>query len=175
MSIGKQEFVELHVKIPQDVMKELNRWADQRRVARTQLIEDSLREHLRRISHLENTVAMKEKELAELEEEMQPAKDMIDSFIDGLLSPNSSEMTLGWEYERIANFFLRALRKKDHIYIPIDVWRRIKEALPPTRKNPFSPLTDYEHLCKILYPADPYYFERCLQEDHDIYLVKAGS
>ena len=170
MNSRSGEEAELHVKIPRDLIVELSKRAEQRRISRTQLIEDSLREHLRRIKTLENVIAVREHEIEELKNEMQPSKDMITSLIEDLLQ-RSSDFSLGWEYERIANFFIRALTRSEHLYCPIEAWRRIKEALPPSRRNPFSPFTDYEQLCRILYPADPYYFERCLENNKDIYLV----
>ena len=168
-SKGKEE-VELHIKVPKDLIDELSKRAEQKRISRTELIEDSLREHLRRIRTLENVIAVREREIEELRGEIKPSKDMVTSLIEDLLQ-RPSNINLGWEYERIANFFIRGLTRYGHIYCPIEAWRRIKEALPPNRRNPFSPLSDYEQLCRILYPADPYYFERCLQNNKDIYLV----
>jgi len=171
MSSTDKEEVEFHVKIPRDLIDELSKRAEQKRISRTELIEDSLREHLRRIKTLENTIAVREREIEELKDGIQPSRDMITSLIEDLLQ-RGSEISVGWEYERIANFFIRALNRSEHLYCPIEAWRRIREALPPSRRNPFSPFTDYEQLCRLLYPADPYYFERCLQNNKDIYLVR---
>ena len=170
MDSKREEDVELHIKIPRDLIDELTLRADERRMSRTELIEDSLREHLRRIKALENVIAVKEQEMEQLKDEIQPCRDMIGSLVEDLLQ-RPTNIGLGWEYERIATFFIRALTRYEHLYCPIEAWRKIKEALPPNRRNPFSPLSDYEQLCKILYPADPYYFERCLQSNKDIYLV----
>jgi len=166
------EEVDIHIKIPRKILDELTKRAEQKRISRTELIEDSLKEHLHRIKTLENIVAVKEKELQEINDEIQPSKDMIESLFEDLLQQNPN-ISFGWEYERISRFLLRALTRFGHLYCPIDSWRKIKAALPPGRRFPFSQFTDYEQLCRILYPADPFYFERCLQNNKPIYLVKA--
>ena len=66
MSPRSKEEVELHIKIPRDLIKELSKRAEQKRISRTELIEDSLREHLRRIKTLENVIAVREQEIEEL-------------------------------------------------------------------------------------------------------------
>jgi len=163
---------ELHIKISSDLITELTKRAEQRRISRTELIEDSVRAHLSQIKTLENVIVVREREIKELKDKIKPSQDMITSLIKDLLqyTPNIS---LGWEYERIVNFFTRALTRFDHIYCPIEAWRKIKETLPSNRHNHLSPFTDYDQLCRLLYPADPYYFERCLQKNEDIYLGKA--
>ena len=170
-SIADEE-VDIHIKIPRNILDELTKRAEQKRISRTELIEDSLKEHLHRIKTLENIVVVKEKEIQELKDEIHPSNDMIESLIEDLLQQNQN-ISFGWEYERISRFFLRALTRFGHLYCPIDSWRKIKAALPISRHHPFSQFTDYEQLCRILYPADPFYFERCLQNNKPIYLVKA--
>jgi len=165
-----KEEVEMHIKIPRDLMKELSQRAEQKRISRTELIEDSLREHLRRIRMLQNAIAVKEQEIEEQKQKNQPSRDMNTSSILDILEQPTTIIS-GWEYERIANLFLRALDRFEHIFCPIEAWRKIKETLPPSRRAIFSQFTDYELLCRILYPQDPYYFERCLQTNKDIYLV----
>lgn len=170
--MSTNESVEVHLKIPKIIWDEVNQRAKLRKVARTQVIEESLREHLQRIRSLETTLGVKERELAEAKATLHPSKDMLVSLIEELLEPNTP-IALGWEYERIARFFLSTLKRTGQIYIPIEAWHRIKEALPASRRAPLSQLTDYEQLCRILYPSNPLYFERCLLENKDIYLVKA--
>lgn len=168
-SKGKED-VELHIRISKDIIDELSKRAEEKRLSRTELIEDSLREHLSRIKTLENKITVKEQKIEELEDEIAPSKEMIKSLIKDLLQQNQT-ISMGWEYERVANFFIRALNRYKRIYCPIEAWKMIKEALPPNRRNPLSQLSDYDKLCKILHPDDHYYFERCLQNNQDIYLV----
>lgn len=168
-SKGKKDG-ELHIKLPEDLIDELDRISEDERMSRTKIIEGSLREHFRRIRTLENTIAVKERKIEELEDKIAPSKDMITSLIEDLLQRNQN-ISRGWEYERVANFFIRALNRYKRIYCPIETWRKIKDALPPNRHNPLSQLSDYDKLCKILHSGDHYYFERCLQNNQDIYLV----
>lgn len=169
---SESDSVEIHVKVPKALFEQLNEKAQQRSVSRTQLIEDSLKEHIQRIAYLENTLKVRESEAAELKGTVLPAKLMLESLIDDFLAPEGNHLALGWEHERITRFFSRALQNKGYIYIPWEVWARIKKALPPTRKSPFAPMADYDVLCRSLYPANPYYFEECLREHHDILLVR---
>ena len=166
---------EIHVKIPRDILYEMTKRAEQRNTSRSAILEESLREHLMRINLLEHEVSIREKKISDLRNRIasQPSIDMIQSFVIDLLDNSQvNDLRLGWEFERVARFFLRALNRFGHIYIPIETWKKIKEGLPPSRRNPFSQLTDYEKLCRALY-NDPYYFERCIQNNEDIYLVKA--